>query len=45
MIVGNIDITDLLGDDGVSVDGSKLDLLSFLSTLELSDPNFHIVTP
>jgi len=45
MIVGKVGITDLLSDDGVRVDGSKLDLLSFLSTLELSDPNFNIVTP
>jgi len=35
----------LLGSDDLSIEGSRLDLLSFLSMLQPPAPAFNIVTP
>jgi len=45
VMVGRMGITDVLGSDTVSVDGSKLDLLKFLSLFDMPKGDFNIVTP
>ncbi|MBP6682753.1 MAG: MBL fold metallo-hydrolase, partial [Halioglobus sp.] len=45
VLVGNAGIGDLLGDSGITVTGSKLDLLSFFRLLEKPPAGFPIVTP
>ncbi len=45
VLVGTAGIGDLLGDSGITVTGSKLDLLSFFGLLEKPPAGFPIVTP
>ncbi len=45
VLVGTAGIGDLLGDGGITVTGSKLDLLSFFGLLEKPPAGFPIVTP
>jgi len=45
VLVGTAGIGDLLGDSGILVTGSKLDLLSFFRLLEKPPSTFPIVTP
>jgi alkyl sulfatase BDS1-like metallo-beta-lactamase superfamily hydrolase len=45
VLVGTAGIGDLLGDSGITVTGSKLDLLSFFRLLEKPPGTFPIVTP
>ena len=45
IITGKAGIKDTLFGDDLSVDGSKLDLISFFSLLQQPKGNFNIVTP
>jgi alkyl sulfatase BDS1-like metallo-beta-lactamase superfamily hydrolase len=45
VLVGTAGIGDLLGDGGITITGSKLDLLSFFGLLEKPPAGFPIVTP
>jgi alkyl sulfatase BDS1-like metallo-beta-lactamase superfamily hydrolase len=45
MVTGGAGLRDIVFSDDLSVDGSRLDLLSLLSLLEKSDGRFAIVTP
>ncbi len=45
LLVGTAGISDLLGDSGITVTGSKLDLVSFFRLLEKPPASFPIVTP
>lgn len=45
LLVGEAGITDLLGSSGLTVTGSKLDLVSFFRLLEKPPGTFPIVTP
>ena len=45
VLIGQAGITDLLGDSGLRVTGSKLDLVSFFRMLEKPPAKFPIVTP
>jgi alkyl sulfatase BDS1-like metallo-beta-lactamase superfamily hydrolase len=45
MVTGSAGLRDAIFSDELSVDGSRIDLLSFLSLLEKSDGRFAIVTP
>ncbi len=45
VLVGSAGIGDLLGDGGITITGSKLDLLSFFGLLEKPPAGFPIVTP
>jgi alkyl sulfatase BDS1-like metallo-beta-lactamase superfamily hydrolase len=45
LITGRAGVRDLVLGDELEIDGSRLDLLSFLSLVEAPDPAFAIVTP
>ena len=45
VLIGQAGITDLLGDSGLTMTGSKLDLVSFFRMLEKPPAKFPIVTP
>ncbi len=45
LFVGQAGVRELVFSDELDVDGSRLDLLAFLSLLELPDSNFAVVTP
>ncbi len=45
VLVGTAGIGDLLGDSGITVTGSKLDLLGFFRLLEKPPASFPIVSP
>jgi alkyl sulfatase BDS1-like metallo-beta-lactamase superfamily hydrolase len=45
MVTGSAGLRDAIFSDELSVDGSRIDLLSFLSLLEKSDGRFAVVTP
>jgi alkyl sulfatase BDS1-like metallo-beta-lactamase superfamily hydrolase len=45
MITGQAGLKDLLLSDEIELEGSKLDLLKFLSLLDKPDGRFNIVTP
>jgi len=45
IIIGKAGLKDTLFGDDLSVDGSKLDLISFFSLLDQPKGNFNIVTP
>lgn len=45
MVIGTVGIKDVLFSDEISLDGSKLDLISFFSLFEKPTGTFNIVTP
>lgn len=45
LLSGSVGATDLMTSDEISVEGSRLQFLSFLSMLEQPDQEFAIVTP
>ncbi|WP_394203714.1 alkyl/aryl-sulfatase [Shewanella waksmanii] len=45
IVIGNADISDLLFSDELSISGSQLDLISFLTLLDKPKGTFPIVTP
>jgi alkyl sulfatase BDS1-like metallo-beta-lactamase superfamily hydrolase len=45
MLTGKAGLKELLLSDEIELEGSKLDLLKFLSLLDKPDGRFNIVTP
>jgi alkyl sulfatase BDS1-like metallo-beta-lactamase superfamily hydrolase len=45
MLVGSAGLREIVFSDDLDVDGSRLDLLSLLSTLDRPDGRFAVVTP
>ncbi len=45
ILLGDAEITELISGDDLSITGSKLDLLRFLSLLEPHSDHFNLVTP
>jgi len=45
MLVGQLGIKEMVFSDDLSVEGSKLDLVSFLRLMDKPSANFNIVTP
>ncbi len=45
MLVGQVGLRDVVFSDDLDVDGSRVDLLSFLRLLDRPDGRFNIVTP
>jgi alkyl sulfatase BDS1-like metallo-beta-lactamase superfamily hydrolase len=45
MLIGRVNLREIVFSDDLDVDGSRVDLLSFLMLLEISDARFNIVTP
>jgi alkyl sulfatase BDS1-like metallo-beta-lactamase superfamily hydrolase len=45
LATGTVGLRDALFSDDLSVDGSRMELLSFFSLLDRIDPAFPIVTP
>lgn len=45
ILVGEAGLDDMLLNDDLSIDGSKLDLISFLAMLDKPEGTFNIVTP
>jgi hypothetical protein len=45
LVTGQEGLRDLIFSDELSVDGSRLELVSFLTLLERPGPPFPIVTP
>ncbi len=45
MLVGQVGLRDVVFSDDLDVDGSRMDLLSFLRLLDRPDGRFNIVTP
>jgi alkyl sulfatase BDS1-like metallo-beta-lactamase superfamily hydrolase len=45
ILIGAVDITDLLTSNDLSIDGSRLRLVKFFSLLSSSDGDFNIVLP
>jgi alkyl sulfatase BDS1-like metallo-beta-lactamase superfamily hydrolase len=45
MLIGRVNLREIVFSDDLDVDGSRVDLLSFLMLLETSDARFNIVTP
>ena len=45
VIVGEVDLSGLLTTDELDIEGSRVDLVRFLSLLQLPDGTFAIVTP
>jgi alkyl sulfatase BDS1-like metallo-beta-lactamase superfamily hydrolase len=44
-MVGEVDLSGLLTTDELDIEGSRVDLVRFLSLLQLPDGTFAIVTP
>jgi alkyl sulfatase BDS1-like metallo-beta-lactamase superfamily hydrolase len=45
MIIGNVNLREIVFSDDLNVDGSRVDLLSFLMLLDTPDGRFDVVTP
>ena len=45
VMVGEVDLSGLLTTDELDIEGSRVDLVRFLSLLQLPDGTFAIVTP
>ena len=45
MLVGEVDLSSLLTTDQLDIEGSRVDLVRFLSLLQVPDSTFAIVTP
>ena len=45
LLSGQVGLQELLFSDGFSIKGSRLALGSFLTSIDMQDPNFNIVTP
>ena len=45
LLSGQVGLQELIFSDGFAIEGSRLALASFLTSLDTQDPNFNIVTP
>ena len=45
LLSGQVGLQELIFSDGFEIEGSRLALASFLTSLNMQDPNFNIVTP
>ena len=45
LLSGQVGLQELIFSDGFAIEGSRLALVSFLTSIDTQDPNFNIVTP